>query len=48
MKEPFTKEELQILGQALAVAQVQVGQAKQAMELLEKVVGLIEKPEKKV
>lgn len=43
----FSKEELQILAQALANSQVQVGNAKQAVELLEKIIGLIENPEKK-
>jgi hypothetical protein len=43
----FTKEELTILAQALANAQVMVGQAKQATELLDKVTGLIDEDKPK-
>ena len=43
----FTVEELKVIAQALANAQVAVGQAKVAVELLDKVIGLIEGKDKK-
>lgn len=43
----FTKQELQVIAQALSMAQVQVGQAKEAIELLDKVIKEIDKPARK-
>lgn len=43
----FTNEELQIIAQAVANANVPVAQAKPALELLEKIVGLIKEEPKK-
>lgn len=42
----FDKKELEIIAQALANSQVRVGEAKEAMELLDKVVAEIDKPKK--